>query len=386
MQRWYFRAKLLVNDMLIYFLLLIGSMAVGIPLCRVKHGKKIYCVLFGVIFFIVAALRYDVGYDYNLYGNWYVQSQLQSVEDIGAMKQEKGFLIPMKLLSDVFSDYQVMFVLIAAVFAVAVMLYIYHNSEKPYWSVFCFLAFGLFFNSMNFMRQMIAAVIIVYAFRYIKKKQYFRFLIMTLFASVFHVSALIMVVFYFLLRIKMNWISLGVYSAVMLIYMLFSEKLINFITRYVYTGYKLGSNPEITNGVNPIYTVFFGIFFVTAFLLRKRLCKKDSFNNVLINCMFFTFFFECMGIKHGVISRFSVLFFIPAVTVLVPGLVEELLEVCKEKFGKDHKRITISRTAVLALFVSVCTGMYSYMVLNNYNGISPYKTVITERGAENAEQ
>lgn len=371
--------------MLIYFLLLISSLAVGIPLCRVKHGKKIYCALFGVAFFVIAAIRYDVGYDYTLYGNWFVRSQYQSLEEIAALKQEKGFLIPMKFLSDAFTDYQVMFVIIAAVLAAAVMLYIYHNAEKPYWSVFCFLAFGLFFNSMNFMRQMIAAVIIVYAMRYIKKKQYVRFLVMTIFASAFHVSALIMVVFYFLLRIKMNWISLGVYSAAMLLYMLFSEKFINFITQYVYTGYKLGSSVEITNGVNPIYTIFFGIFFIAAFLLRKRLCKKDSFNNVLINCMFFTFFFECMGIKHGVLSRFAVLFFIPAVTVLIPQVITTLSELCAEKFGKDQKRLTISKTAVVALFVTVCTGMYSYMVVNNYNGVNPYMT-IAERGTEDAER
>lgn len=365
--------------------MLIGSLAAGIPLCRLKHGKKIYCILFGVVFFAVAALRYDVGHDYNLYGSWFLNSQYQTIEELSSFKQEKGFLIPMKFLSDIFSDYQVMYVVIAAVVGVCVMGYIYFNAEKPYLSVFCFLAFGIFFNSMNFMRQIIAALIIVYALKYIRNKQLFRFFVSVIFASAFHISALIMAVFYFLLQIRMNRISLGVYAIGMTLFMLFSNTALNIITKYVYTDYKLGSNVEISNGVNPIYSVYFGVFFILAFVFRRRLCEKDPFNNVLINCMLFTFLFELAGVKHGILSRFAVLFFIPAVTILVPELITTILELCKEKFGKDRKRLMVSRSLVIGAFISVCAGMYSYMVFNDYNGVSPYK-LITERGTENAGQ
>lgn len=372
--------------MLIYYLLLIGSLAAGIPLCRLKHGKKIYCGLFGLAFFLVAALRSSVGYDYNQYGGWYLRSRYQMVFQLSKWQPEKGFLIPMKFLADTTENYQIMFVIIAAILSAAVMLYIYFNTEKPYLGVFCFLAFGIFFNSMNFMRQMIAASIILYAMQYIKKKQFFRFFVLVIFASAFHISVLVMVVFYFLLQIKMNWASLGVYSGILVLYMFFSEIVLGFITQYVYTGYQLGVFPEITNGIMPIYTIFFGIFFVIAFVLRKRLCKRNSFNNVLINCLFFVFFFEAMGIKHAVISRFAIFFVIPAITVLVPEIVSALVEVCKEKFGKDHNRLTISKTVVLTVFATFCTCMYTYMIVNNYNGVYPYKTIVSERGTENAEQ
>ena len=53
--------------MLIYYCLLIISVAAGIILCRNKAGKIAYCVLMGVAFFVIAAIRYDVGFDYALY-------------------------------------------------------------------------------------------------------------------------------------------------------------------------------------------------------------------------------------------------------------------------------------------------------------------------------
>lgn len=374
--------------MIVYYLMLIGSIVIGIPLCKVKHGKMFYCSIMGVAFFLVAALRSSVGYDYNLYGSWFLEYRYDIDFQIHFMenKVEKGFLMPVKFLAEVTDNYQIMFVIIAAFIAAAVMIYIYFNTEKAYLGVFCFLAFGVFFNSMNFMRQMIAASILLYAMQYIKKKQFFRFLVFVIFASAFHVSALIMLVFYFLLQIKMNWKSLGVYTGILILYFIFSEPALRFITRYFYTGYQLGSNVEITNGTSPIYPIFFGIFFALAFAVRKRLCEKNEFNNVLLNCLFFDFFFETMGIKHAIISRFAILFIIPAMTVLIPEIVTAYVEMFKEKFGKDKNKQLISKAVVLSVFATFCTCMYTYMIVNNYNGVMPYQTVLSERGTENAEQ
>ncbi|MCH5196211.1 MAG: EpsG family protein [Oscillospiraceae bacterium] len=366
--------------MLVYYLLLVGSLAIGIPLCRLKHGKKIYCGLAGAALFLVAAFREGVGFDYYPYTTWFYETTWRSEYELMGYGQEKGFLIPVKFLADATGNHQIMFVVIAAVITAAVMIYIYFYTEKAYISVFCFLAFGVFFNSMCFMRQMIAAAILLFAIRYIKKKQFFRFLALVLFASAFHISALVMVVFYFLLQVKMNWISFGVYSGALVLFLFFSEAAIEFVTQYFYTGYQLGAHPEITIGIGPVYAVFFGILFLLAFAVRKRLCEKDKFNNVFINIMFFVFFFEVMGAKHAVLSRFAGVFIIPAAIVLVPKVIEAYTELCREKFGKDRRKLIISQTAVLTAFAAFSTFVYSYMLVDNYNGVVPYQTVFTERG------
>lgn len=372
--------KLSENDM-VYWLILIGSLAVGIPLCRLKYGRAVYCSAMGLVLFLVSALRASVGYDYNLYGGWYMDAQTSSMEDIMLAKQEKGFFVPMKLISDVNPDYQVMFVVIAFIITAAVMLYIYVYSEKPYLSVFFFLTFGLFFNSMNFMRQMIAAAVLLYAMQYIRKNQFIRFLALVLFASVFHVSALIMLPFYFILRIKMDWLTLGTYTAVTVIFMLFSWDILDFITDYVYKGYDPSRSAEVINGTNPIYAVFFSVFFLLAFLLRKELVKEDSFNNVLLNCMFFTAFFEIIGVRHAILSRFAVLFFIPAVVVLIPRAFLVLLKKCEKLLKGEDKRENALKAVAAVLVFGVCTFMYGYMIENNYNGVSPYRTILSVEAA-----
>lgn len=367
--------------MLVYYALLVGLTVVGIPLCRLKHGKKIYCCLAGLALFAVAAIREGVGYDYNSYGTMFLSSRYRFEFLMRNDKNEKGFLLPLKYLSDFTDYYQILFIIMAAVFAAAVMIYIYLYTEKAYLGVFCFLTFGVFFNTLCFLRQMLAAVVVMYALQYIKKKQFLRFLVLVLFASTFHVSALLMVLFYFILQIKMNWVSLGVYTGGLVLFFIFSEKILGLITKYFYTGYQIGLNVEITTGLTPIYSIFFGIFFALAFAVRKRLCKKNSFNNVYLNCMYFVFFFEAMGVKHAIVSRLSILFIIPATIVLIPEVVTAYIELFKEKFGKNRNKATISTTVVLTVFATFCTCMYTFMLVKNYNGVMPYQTIFSEEGS-----
>lgn len=367
--------------MIIYWLLLAGTIGVGIPLCKEKFGKNIYCVGMWAVLFSMEAVRANVGVDYNLYGTIYTNLQRQDLDNIMTQKMEKGFLIPMKYISDVCWHYQVMFVIIAFILVTSIVIYIYKNSDKPYLSFFFFLTSGLFFNSMCFMRQLIAAAIILYAMRYIKNNQTFRFVVFVLFASSIHISSLIMIPIFFIAKIKMSKKVLGIYSAIILLAYLFSWEIIGFVTKYVYTIYDIESNYEVTHGIKKLYAIIFIVAFVVAFLLRKQLVKKDKFNNVLINFLFYAAVFEVMGTKHAVLSRFSLLFLIPSMLILMPQVIEVGWKFIKERI--KNKKISLavsiaSATVLLGMF----TGIYGYMIKHDYNGVTPYKTIFYEGAAE----
>ena len=159
---------------MIYNILLIVTVLAGIPLCKLKHGRLIYCISAGLILFAVAAIRMYVGYDYNAYGSVYISCVPETLESVGSMRMEKGYLMICKLLADYFVDYQILFVVIAAIITIPLMIHIYRHCERPYLAVFGFLTLGLYFNTLNFMRQMIAALLILQGFRYIEKGYFFR--------------------------------------------------------------------------------------------------------------------------------------------------------------------------------------------------------------------
>ena len=366
--------------MLIYMVFLAAVVLPGIPMCRNRLGKAIYCSIAGCALFVFAAIRKYTGYDYNLYGNIFLDYLKMSVDEIGYHRFEKGIAMPMKILGDVFyMDYQTMFYVYAFLFALMLMLILYKTSDKPYIGVFFFFTLGVFFNSLNFMRQMLAAFIIVLGMRYIKNNQFFRYLIIVLFASCFHLSALVMIPFYFILKIKLTPVTLGIYSGIGILVFLFSWEVIQFLTqhfrpKYYHSG-PMPTTGELSGTHWPIYVVYSGILFIISMLFRKRLIEKDPFNTVWLNCGFFMFYFDLISLKHNIVGRLEIPFMIPFAVIVLPKTIECIIEWCKEKFRKDKKQRTISSAVAVASVMLLCVGMYGYMIENNYNGVNPYQTI-----------
>lgn len=369
--------------MTVYYILLIGAFVIGVPLCKdwglpekkAKFLRVSYCFIIGFAFFILSAIRKSTGYDYNLYGTWFNQLYFMSYEQIIIWSREKGFTVPVKILQVISENYQIMFIVISFVIAAGIMIFIYKYSALPHVSVAAFLAFGFYFISMNFMRQMIAAVIVAYAMKYIHSNQPMRYLAYILLASCFHFSALIMIPFYIILKIKMNWIVLGIYSAVSAVLFVNSEKLMLIVTDYFYSSYDPLYSMHMTLGLSPVYTVVFALFFLTAFLLRKPLIKLNNYNGILINSLFFTAFFELIGIKHSVISRFILFFAIAPIIMIVPDLVKVIAEMLKKAFGKNKTVKLIITYSVCLAFIVFGILLYNFNFETDYNGVVPYKTV-----------
>lgn len=266
--------------MLTYIILLVASVGFGIPLggknCK-KWEKIVYCAAFALIFTFISAVRFQVGYDYLPYAEAYFDMKYFNLEDLSKHIMEKGFLLPLYILHDSFKDYWVIFVYTSIIIYFSVFGLIYKYSECPWISVCAFLCFGAFFNSLCFLRQFIAAIIVTYAVKFIHKNNYPMFLIFILAAATFHWSALAMAVLYFFLRIKPSWIYFGIIAACTILFCIFSRPAIKFFSEkfYMYQIYDPEKNPEAFSGLSPRYTIIFGLLFLICFLFRKKLIEEN---------------------------------------------------------------------------------------------------------------
>lgn len=356
--------------MLIYYILLALACA-GMPLCGKKcgkWGKIVYCAVFAVLITFVSAIRFQVGYDFGSYGGIYADMFFREVDDLSLIKMEKGFLMPMYFFSLGFESYWTVFVYTSIAIYLPIFALIYFNSSKPWISVCAFLCFGIFFNSLCFLRQIMAAVILAYAIKYVCGKSYPRFIIFVIAASAFHWSALVMAVLYFFLRIKPSWIYLGVVSAGTILFCIFSHSAMLFFTEkfYMYKAYNPDTHGEAMIGLPPRYTIMFGVLFIVCFLFRKKLIEKNPNNGIYINCLMFTAVFEAMGMRHAILSRFAILTYIPPMLYLLPDAAEVAVDYAREKKGRLGGILSAAAAAVYSVV------FYTILMINNYNGVVPY--------------
>ncbi|MDE6746673.1 MAG: EpsG family protein [Oscillospiraceae bacterium] len=358
--------------MLIYYILLALACA-GMPLCGKKcgkWGKIVYCAVFAVLITVVSAIRFQVGYDFGSYGGTYANMFFRDVDDLSMIKMEKGFLMPMYFFSLGFESYWTVFVYTSIAIYLPIFVLIYFNSSKPWISVCAFLCFGIFFNSLCFLRQIMAAVILAYAIKYVCGKSYLRFMIFVIAASAFHWSALAMAVLYFFLRIKPSLIYLGVVSVGTILFCIFSRSAMLFLTEkfYMYSVYNPDTSGEAMVGLPPRYTIMFGVLFIVCFLFRKKLIEKNPNNGIYINCLMFTTVFEAMGMRHAILSRFAILTYLPAILYLLPDAAEVTVDYAREKKGRLGGILSAAAAAVYSVV------FYTILMINNYNGVVPYTT------------
>ncbi len=365
--------------MFVYLVMLAASVILGVILCGKRYGKvgkAIYCVVGAIAFIVISSIRFRVGYDFNSYGQMFANFQYQDLTDIMLSRTEKGYTFPLYILSLIFEDYYTVYIYTSIIIYSAVFWLIYKHSSMPWISVTAFLCLGVYFNSLCFLRQFIAGIIVAYALKFVSEKKSLYFFVLTFAAATFHWSALMMLGVYFLIRIKPGYIYLGISTAGTVLACVLSNSIMNWAVSniYVYRSYDITRSVEASTGLSPRYTIMFGIVFLAAFLFRERLMKKNPANSLYINLLMFTVIFEALGMRHAILSRFAIITYLAPVLYLTPDLVTVAREFIQE-FSRDKNKQFLANVGTASVASVFGIGMYLILMSVNYNGVMPYSTI-----------
>lgn len=363
--------------MAIYYVLLFGIIITGMLQRRFLPGnfaKGAYCILAGIALALISSLRFMVSTDYQAYWEGFLKSYFLSWEDFSLQRFEKGYLSISRLLSGFTLGYNILFVTFAVLFAVVISCYIYRRSANVWVSFAAFVGFGFLYNSMCFLRQYTALMVILFAFRYIEQRRFFRFAIFVLLASTFHISAIVMLPFYFILRMPMNRITLPISLALCAAVFFKSEAVLGMVTRVVYRNYSPVSR-EVANGTSPGPCIAFLVFLAVCLLCYKSLVRRQPYNAFLINLLYWGTFLEMVGIKHAIVSRVALFFMTPAVILLAAELTE-LFKTALQQLAKRKRPLAAALAYAIVLLPMLV--LHQHLLDINYNGVVPYQSVFSE--------
>lgn len=232
--------------------------------------KKNYIIICGIIMALMIGLRYkgvgsgDTAFYYN---NWEMMSKI-SWSDLPQILQnidlEYGYQINVWFLSHILSCGQWLLILSGAFFSLSVCLFTYRNSKNPVLSLMVFNCLGLFNFMVQGLRQAIAMSICLFAYEQCKKKHFLKFALLVAIACLFHASALVFLLVYFLSKFKLNTIQLGIFAILTFIGMQLLPYAFNLLNVAMNENYDMYSASE-SGGVVAIliYAVIllFGLLF-----------------------------------------------------------------------------------------------------------------------------
>ena len=182
-----------VQSIIIYLGLATICFFVG-KFAELTNNKKLVWLIVFVLSFIAGLRAFSVGIDSNNYVNWFEliangdQDQIYGVE--------KSFIYICNIALKLWNNSNFMFFVFALPSHGLIIFTLWKNREHISfrWGVLCY--YVMFFAiSLNGMRQFVAVAIVIYATNFVRQGKYVRFVLMILAAALFHLSALVGLVY-----------------------------------------------------------------------------------------------------------------------------------------------------------------------------------------------
>ena len=353
--------------------------------------KKIICyILASLSFFLVSALRYDVGTDYL---KRYVYDFNRIAQGIEVENFEIGFKVIIYFCLLFTKNANFLFILTSAIIIILIMSTIYSKSKNLILSFLIFFLGGFFFDTLNLVRQYIAISIILFSYRFLVKekterKDYLLFIILVMLAMSMHSSSIVAFAIILLnKKMIMNWkwlipICIGV--------LILNENLMNLIdwiiqnTRFnVYLTGKMARGEVSVLFILENFLVYIFMYYI--FSRNQKNMKNSKEDILLMNIQGVSLLVTVLGACHMQFARIALYFLIFQI-ISIPNFIYNMpVEEIKkdiDKIGKNkiktRKALVNIKNIVSAVFIICFITIFWYNnIKNNNNDVVPYKTIFS---------
>lgn len=361
------------RKMIVYSALIILCIVLYVLQKKGKISKRlnIYYWVLVTLLFLVSAFRYNVGQDYEHWTdvyNWIMN------DEKGGNYVEIGYRYLNMIIQLVpYSNAYVLFFITSAFIILGFGYIIYKNVDKEYWflAIFMFICSGIFFASLNLVRQYIAVVITTFGIILLKKNKYFGFIISIIIAALFHTSALIMIAFlpfYLIFRNQKYNKALIVIYALSLIFMVVDlRQIIEYFkfliperwVWYLQSDFLTERNfSAITKQLVP------NLLLIFVLIKRKKVIEMNKENDIYILLLFIDVIItNCF---YGVLVLLRLSYFFDVALIFIVPIIFELLQSYNKKI-ENLGKLSIFGYYILLTVVTI--------FIMNGHGVMPYQTI-----------
>ena len=381
-----------------------------------KCQKPVTLVFLAACFLMllaVSALRLNTGWDYTMYTRGFFQMAHSGFDTLEYRGWEYGFNILTKIIAFFTKDQRVYIAVVSVICLAGPFYVILRYSKKPWLSVLLYINLYFFYCSMNFLRQSIAISVIMFAYTFLLDRKLLRYVIFVALAACFHVTALVMLPVYFLVKPKASFKIPLLYCILFIWIYISSNATLDLIAEYFRTDYS--ESVFFARGLSFVHiiipsviltagmTILFSGDAANSYILQQpdKRGNGKTYGDVINfhnNLMYFSYLWIIVMLRHSILERFSYYTYTLAI-LYIPELInfadmkfnyfyknrlnktektEDLSDAEKEKLGAAHKkRRDIMRFSLVFAVVAI-TVLYNIYGLAAYergvHGVYPYQS------------
>lgn len=303
----------------IFLFLLLLSQVFVFDFLGYKVGRKFWWSADLFLLILIAGLRWEVGGDSLSYQDAF-ENKLASLQDFFSSSiftegWEPGFVFLMAFCKWIYNEFWFFQIVQATIVNVIIFSFLKKYTTFNFLSVFIYFIFNYLYFNTEVLREALAVSVFIYMYEALRSNKLKKYYFLNLIAILFHYSALILLVFPLLSKLKLNSKNIGLFLLfgaffpqllkiiqVFLSFLPFADRVLAKLD--VYLIYNLNINGTIFN---------FICFVVFPILLIKSIRYKDVFKDLEI--LYMPYLFVAMiFVIHSGFGRF-INYFIPFMMV-----------------------------------------------------------------------
>lgn len=206
---------------------------------------------------------------------------------------EGGFVLITKLIKIITCDAHIYFLVISSLTFLILYKFLSRYGLYPIIGIYIYIGRFMIFRNMAQIRAALALTIILLAFRYAHSRNFFKYSLIIVIASSFHISALIALPFYFINTYRFSTRQIMIYLGVAALFALFCQTILTGVVQYISAQYGIGQayvggTSKYTAGLGLLNPV---IYYQSAILLlysyfSPKLENKVKYYNTIKNGYF----------------------------------------------------------------------------------------------------
>lgn len=323
-------------------------------------GKKIFLFLVALQLGLLAGCRgSSVGFDTVDYLSHFNLVSFSLQETLYNMRWlEPGYAILYWVIKCFGGSGQSLILISSFFCSISLCIFIYRHSKEYFLSTLLVICFPYYYTSFDLIRHYIVLSFFLLAYQHVLNKEFVKYVIMMLIASLFHKVALVLILFYFLRYIPWTKLTIALGGILGVILMFLIKPLAIFIGNiidksFATSPYWLGG---YAGGLRTLL-MYFCLFCIAEVLYCKKKNKSFADDEAILN-IYCLFLFAMVFTRARIVIRFIVAM-VPFMAIGFPQLLNE------QKKNFDYWVICFCLISVAMLY-------HSYMMLIGWQDIVPY--------------
>ena len=319
-------------------------------LSKESTNKIIITVFFGILFILLAFRNIDIGIDLTNYKYYFETSSSMTFNEILTSENqiEKGYILLTKIVTLFTDNFQLFLIIVALLVLVPIYNLYKKNVSKSLIAIIIFVNMSTFAIIFSGLRQSIAIALGVLAYKYVKEKNIFKYILIVLLAISFHSSAFILLLMYPLYHIKINIKHLLIILSTLFLVYLYRMNIFMFLVQFLpekYQGYEVVQTGAV------LTLILYIIFLIYSYVITYN--NRDYNINGLRNFLLLTIVIQIFASISTVAMRLGYYYII-----YIPILISQVTQNSSKRFKQisNFAEIIIVIFFIIYFFYNASTG------------------------------